>query len=120
MPTSRQPIPALIFLLALSACSSPTEEAALPLSPTTTPVYELSLPLEADLLHLATGSGGWRVLGLAGEAAQAIEDPHVLIVLRDGSGAEISRRTIEIAADPLPSASAYLFREPFRPATLPP
>src|SRR3989339_475384 len=61
----------------------------------------------------------WLVLGVAGEAAQAIEDPHVLIVLRDSAGAEIARRTIEIAADPLPSASAWLFRKPLRPATLP-
>src|SRR3990172_10853232 len=120
MPSLRQPIPALIFLLALSACASPTEKAALPPSPTATPVYELSLRVEAELVQLATDSGEWLVLGIAGEAAQAIEDPHVLIVLRDGAGAEISRRTIEIAADPLPSASAYLFREPFRPATLPP
>src|SRR3990172_3348690 len=117
MPSSRQPIPALIFLLVLSACSSPTEEAALPLSPTTTPVYELSLPVEAELVPLATDSGEWLVLGIAGEAAQAIADPHVLIVLRDRAGAEITRRTIEIPAGPLPSASAWPFREPFPPAT---
>jgi len=119
MPSSRQPIPALIFLLALTACTSPTEEAPLPPSATTTPVHELSLPVEADLVHPATDSGEWLALGIAGQAAQAIEDPHVLIVLRDGAGAEISRRTIEIAADPLPSASAWPFREPFRPATPP-
>ncbi|MBM2842551.1 MAG: hypothetical protein HW404_388 [Anaerolineales bacterium] len=119
MPSSRQPIAALIFLLVLSACSSPTEEPALPPSPTTTPVYELSLPVEAVLVRPAPDSGEWLVLGIAGEADQAIEDPHVLIVLRDGAGGEIARRTIEIPVDPLPSASAWPFREPFRPATPP-
>ena len=118
MPSSRQPVPALAFLLVLTACSSPTEEAALPPSPTTTPVYELSLPVEAELA-LPSDSGEWLVLGIAGEAAQAIEDPHVLIVLRDGAGAEIARRTIEIAVDPLLPTSAWPFREPFRPATPP-
>ena len=82
-------------------------------------MYELSRPVEAGLVHLATASGEWLVLGIAGEAAQAIEDPHVLIVLRDAAGAEIARRTIEIPADPLPSTSAWPFREPFRPATPP-
>jgi len=119
MPSSRPPIPALILVLVLSACSSPTEEAALPPPSTKTPVYELTLPVEADLVRLGTDSGDWLVLGIAGEAAPAIEDPHVLIVLRDSAGAEISRRTIEIPADPLLPASAWPFREPFRPATLP-
>ena len=119
MPSSRPPVPALILLLILSACSSPTEEVALPPSPTTTPAYELSLPVEAELVHLAAESGEWLALGIAGEGAQTIDDPHVLIVLRDRAGAEIARRTIEIPVDPLPSTSAWPFREPFRPATPP-
>ena len=42
-----------------------------------------------------------------------------MIVLRDTSGAEVSRRTIEIPADPLPMGSAWPFREVFRPPAPP-
>jgi hypothetical protein len=81
-------------------------------------VYELSLPVSAELA-LSSTSGEWLVFGLAGEVSQAIEDPHVQIVLRDGAGAEIARRTIEVPVDPLLPASAWPFREPFRPPGAP-
>jgi len=118
MRSSPQPFAALFVFLALSGCASPIAETAPPPVPSQTPAYQLSLPVAAELAPQLE-SGEWLVLGLAGAASQAIADPHVLIVLRDGSGAEIARRTIELPTDLLPPASAWPFRELFRPSSTP-
>jgi hypothetical protein len=109
---------ALLCSLQLSACTAPAESTVAPPSPTQTPAFDFRLSVTAELTQ-ASESGEWLVFGLAGETSTAIEDPHVLIVLRDAAGVEIARRTIEIPADPLPSASNWPFRQPFRPPAAP-
>jgi hypothetical protein len=108
---------ACFCLLLLVGCAAPASAPAPSPAPTPTPRFTLSEPSEAELVRGA-GVGEWNVVGLA-RPDVAIEDPHVLIVLRDSRGSEIARRTIEIPADPLPAGAAWPFRELFRPATTP-
>jgi hypothetical protein len=90
-----------------------------PPPPTQTTEFELRLPAEAQLVDRTADSGDWLILGLAGDVRQTVEDPHVLIVLRDGSGEEVARRTIELPTDSLPPSAAWPFREAFRPPSPP-
>ncbi len=101
----------------LAGCATPASSAAPSPTPTPTPAFSLTFPSEANLVP-SDSHGEWFVIGLA-EAADSIEAPHVLIVLRNAAGADIARRTIAVPSDPLPAGSGWPFREAFRPAGVP-
>jgi hypothetical protein len=118
MSTTYHAAAAPLFLLVLAGCVAPSPVAEPSPSPTPTPAYELAVPMTAELAA-PSESDEWIVFGLAGATSQAVEDPHVLIVLRDEAGAEIARRTIELPTDSLPPSSAWPIREFFRPPSPP-
>jgi hypothetical protein len=86
--------------------------------PTPTPAYDLRLEADAVLVPGAAG-GDWLVVGLALAGDEAVRSPHLVISLKDATGAEISRRSVEIPPDPLPPGAAWPFLESFRPPAPP-
>jgi hypothetical protein len=111
--------PLLVGCLVLTGCAvqAMPSPAASP-SPSQTPSFDIRLEAEVSVVQSAT-AGEWLVLGLVRTGAQEIEAPRLVIVLENGSGEEIARRTVHIPADPLPAGASWAFRETFRPTATP-
>ena len=79
----------------------------------------IEIPSHANLRE-SNRPSEWLVLGIAENTGeQDLQNPRVLIVLRDEAGNEIARRTAPLPADRLAAGAAWPYREPFRPSPAP-
>jgi len=113
--------PLALACLLLAACTPAAPRETVAVAPTAGASATPAFAARAEA-HLAEGRtvGEWLVVGLAhAPSDQNLAAPQLLVVLRDASGAEIGRQTVDIAADPLPAGAAWPFEEPFRPSRAP-
>jgi hypothetical protein len=105
-------------MLLVAACTpAPLPPSPAP-TPTATPDFTLNLDVEASL-RPAPLPGEWIVTGLALAGPNDVETPRLSLVLRDSTGAELDRRTVDVQPDPLPAGASWPFRETFALETTP-